>query len=74
MENVMTIAVWVIALVVSFVPMPLAYKLTGITISIMLIVWITYQAKRANRLPTTNLIINLLIIGWDVAILYMALR
>lgn len=74
MENVMTIAVWVIAIAISFVPMPLAYKVTGIAISIMLIAWITYQAKRANRLSTVNLIINLLIIGWDAAILYGALR
>jgi uncharacterized membrane protein len=73
MENQMTIAVWIIAILVSFVPMPFNYKIIGIIISIVLIAWITYQAKRNNRLTTTNLVINLLIIGWDLAIVFQAL-
>lgn len=73
MENQMTIVVWVIAILVSFVPMPLLYKIIGIIVSIILIAWITYTAHRNNRLTTTTLIINLLIIGWDLAIVFMAL-
>ncbi len=73
MENQMTIVVWVIAILVSFVPMPLLYKIIGIIISIILIAAVTYIARRNNRLSTTTLVINLLIIGWDLAIVYMAL-
>lgn len=69
----MTIVVWIIAILVSFVPMPLTYKIIGIIVSIILIALVTYMLKRTNRLSTTNLIINLLIIGWDVAVVYMAL-
>jgi len=73
MEGEMTIVVWIIAILVSFVPMPLTYKIIGIIVSIILIALVTYMLKRTNRLSTTNLIINLLIIGWDVAVVYMAL-
>lgn len=73
MENMMTIAVWVIAILVSFVPMPLIYKVVGIIVSILLIIWITYFAYRSNRLTTMTLVINLLIIGWDLAVVYIAL-
>jgi len=73
MENQAMIAVWVIAILISFVPMPLMYKIIGIIVSIILIAWVTYMAHRNNRLTTTTLIINLLIIGWDLAIIYQAL-
>ncbi len=73
MENQAMIAVWAIAILVSFVPMSLMYKIIGIIVSIILIAWITYTAHRNNRLTTTTLIINLLIIGWDLAIVFMAL-
>jgi uncharacterized membrane protein len=74
MENQLTIAVWIIAILVSFVPMPFTYKIIGIIISIILISIVTYMLKRRNRLTTMNLVINLLIIGWDLAIVFMALR
>ena len=73
MENQMTVVVWIIAILVSFVPMPLLYKIIGIVVSIILIALITYRAHKNNRLPTTTLVINLLIIGWDLAVVYMAL-
>ncbi len=73
MENQMTIAVWVIAILVSFVPMPVTYKIIGIIVSIILIAAITYIAHRNNRLTAMTLVINLLIIGWDLAVVYMAL-
>jgi len=73
MENQMMIGVWVLALVMSFVPMPHTYKIIGVILSIFLIVAVTYIAHKNNRLPRTNLIINLLIIGWDAAILYQLL-
>ena len=73
MESQMTIVVWVIAILVSFVPMPLLYKIIGIVVSIILIAAVTYIARRNNRLSTTTLVINLLIIGWDLAVVYMAL-
>jgi hypothetical protein len=73
MESQMTIVVWVIAILVSFVPMPFLYKIIGIVVSIILIAAVTYIARRNNRLSTTALVINLLIIGWDLAIVYMAL-
>jgi hypothetical protein len=73
MENQMTIVVWVIAILVSFVPMPLTYKIIGIIVSIALIAAITYRLHRTNRLSTTTLVVNLLIIGWDLAVVYMAL-
>lgn len=73
MENIMMIGVWVLALVISFVPMSLTYKVTGITVSIMLIAAVTYMAHRNNRLSKTNLVINLIIIGWDIVIVYSAL-
>ena len=69
----MTIVVWIIAILVSFVPMPLLYKIIGIVVSIILIALVTYMLKRSNRLSTTTLVINLLIIGWDLAVVYMAL-
>ncbi len=73
MENQITIAVWVIAILVSFVPMPLMYKIIGIIACIILIAWMTYMAHRNNRLSALSLVINLLIIGWDLAVVYMAL-
>lgn len=68
----MTIVVWVIAILISFVPMPLLYKIIGIVASIVLIAWVTYIAHRNNRLSTMTLVINLVIIGWDLAVLYGA--
>lgn len=73
MENQMMIAVWIIALLISFVSMPLQYKIIGIIISIILIALYTYNAQRNNRLSKTNLVINLIVIGWDLSILYSAL-
>ena len=72
MENQMIIGVWIIAILVSFVPMPLLYKIIGIVVSIILIAASTYMAYRNNRLSTMTLVINLLIIGWDAAVVYMA--
>lgn len=72
MENQMIIGVWIIAILVSFVPMPLMYKIIGIVVSIILIAASTYMAYRNNRLSTMTLVINLLIIGWDAAVVYMA--
>jgi uncharacterized membrane protein len=72
MENQMIIGVWIIAILVSFVPMPLMYKIIGIVVSIILIAASTYMAYRNNRLSTMTLVINLLIIGWDSAVVYMA--
>jgi uncharacterized membrane protein len=69
----MTIVVWIIAILVSFVPMPLLYKIIGIIASIILIAVITYRAHRNNRLSTMALVVNLIIIGWDLAVVYMAL-
>lgn len=73
MENIMMIGVWVLAFVISFVPMSLTYKVTGITVSIMLIAAVTYMLHRKKLLSKTNLVINLIIIGWDIAIVYSAL-
>lgn len=73
MENQMTVVVWIIAILVSFVPMPLLYKIIGIIVSVVLIAWVTYIAHRNNRLSALTLVINLLIIGWDLAVVYMAL-
>ncbi len=73
MENQLTIGVWILAILISFVPMPMTYKIIGIVLSIILIATITYLAHRNHRLTTTNLIINLIIIGWDLATLYSAL-
>ena len=73
MENQMIIGVWIIAILVSFVPMPLMYKIIGIVVSIILIAASTYMAYRNNRLSTMTLVINLLIIGWDSAVVYMAI-
>lgn len=72
MEGEMTIVVWIIAILISFVPMPLLYKIIGIIASIVLIAWVTYIAHRNNRLSTMTLVINLVIIGWDLAVLYGA--
>lgn len=73
MENLMTIGVWVIAIAISFVPMPVMYKIIGIVVSIILIAIVTYMLKRSNRLSTMSLIINLIIIGWDLAVVYQTL-
>ncbi len=73
MENQMVIAVWVIAILVSFVPMPLMYKIIGIVVSVILIAAYTYIASRNHRLSKTSLVINLIIIGWDLSIVYRAL-
>ncbi len=73
MENQMTIAVWIIAILVSFVPMSVTYKIIGIIVSIILIALVTYKLKRSNRLAPMTLVVNLLIIGWDLAVVYTAL-
>lgn len=73
MENKMMVGVWVLAFVLSFVSMPLTYKIAGVILSIFFIVAITYMAHKNNRLSKTNLIINLIIIGWDASILYSLL-
>lgn len=69
----MTIAVWIIAILVSFVPMSVTYKIIGIIVSIILIALVTYKLKRSNRLAPMTLVVNLLIIGWDLAVVYTAL-
>ena len=68
----MIIAVWIIAILVSFIPMPFEYKIIGIIVSVVLIAISTYISHRKNTLTPMTLIINLLIIGWDLAIVYMA--
>lgn len=70
MENQLVIALWIIAIAVSFIPMPLMFKIIGVILSIILIAIYIVIAKRDNQLSTTSLIINLLIIGWDLAVLY----
>ncbi len=72
MESQMIIAVWIIAILVSFIPMPFEYKIIGIIVSVVLIAISTYISHRKNTLTPMTLIINLLIIGWDLAIVYMA--
>ena len=73
MENQMMIGVWIIAILVSFVPMPVLYKIIGIVVSIVFIAVSTSLARRNNRLTTTSLVINLIVIGWDLAVLYSVL-
>lgn len=73
MENQLIIGVWILAIFISFVPMPVMYKIAAIVASIILIALATYIAKRNNRLSTMNLVINLIIIGWDMAVVFMAL-
>lgn len=67
----MMVAVWVIAILIYFVPMPATYKIIGIVVSIGLIAVYIIIAKRNNRLSTISLVINLIIIGWDLAVLFM---
>lgn len=69
----MIIGVWILAILISFVPMPVTYKIIAIIASIVLIAASTYLSKRNGRLTTTTLIINLIIIGWDLAVLYSML-
>ena len=69
----MMIGVWIIAILVSFVPMPVLYKIIGIVVSIVFIAVSTSLARRNNRLTTTSLVINLIVIGWDLAVLYSVL-
>lgn len=73
MENMMMTAVWIIAILINFFPMPLTYKIIGIIISIVLIAAYTYIAHRNNRLNKMTLVINLVVIGWDLAVVYGAL-
>lgn len=73
MENMIMYAVWVVALLVDFVPMPLVYKIAGIVLSIILLAAYIIIAKRNNRLSTITLIISLIVIGWDLAVVYGAL-
>lgn len=70
MENRLMIGVWIISLLISFVPMQLMYKIIGIIVSIILIAVYTAMAQQKNRLSKTSLVLNLLIIGWDLAVLY----
>lgn len=70
MENQLMIGVWIISILISFVSMPLMYKIIGIIVSIILIAAYIAMAQRNNRLSKTSLVINLLIIGWDLAVLY----
>lgn len=67
------IGVWIITLLISFISMPLIYKIFGIIVSIALIAAYIFIASRNNRLSKTSLVINLIIIGWDLAIVYGAL-
>lgn len=67
------IGVWILAFLISFVPMSATYKITGVALSIGLIAISTYMAYEGKRLSKTNLVINLIIIGWDIAIVYGAL-
>lgn len=69
----MMMGVWILALAMSIVPMPITYKIIGVIVSIFFIVALTYTAHRNNRLPKTNLVINLVIIVWDAVILYQLL-
>lgn len=69
----MIVVTWIIAVIVAFVPMPFMYKIIGIIISIILIAVYTYIASSNHRLSKTNLVINLIIIGWDLAEVYRAL-
>jgi hypothetical protein len=73
MENIMSIAVLMIAIAISFVPMPFTYKIIGIVMSIILIALVTYLLYQAKRLPMLMLVINLITIGWELAILSVAL-
>jgi len=73
MENQLMIGVWIITILISFVPMPLIYKIFGIIMSIILIALYIILARRNNRLSTMSLVLNLIVIGWDLAIVYMAL-
>ncbi len=68
----MMTAVWIIAILIFLVPMPLMYKIIGIIVSIILIAAYTYIAYRNNRLSKTTLIINLVVIGWDLAVVFGA--
>ena len=70
MENLMIMGVWVLAILITFVSIPVQYKIIGIIVSIVLIAVSTYIARRNNRLSTTSLLMNLIIIGWDLAMLY----
>jgi len=70
MENQMMIGVWIISLLMSFIPMSLTYKIVGTVICIALIAGYIIIASRNNRLSKVSLIINLIIIGWDLAVLY----
>ncbi len=73
MENKLMIGVWILAFLISFVPMSATYKITGVALSVVLIAISTYMAYEGKRLSKTNLVINLIIIGWDIAIVYSAL-
>jgi len=66
----MMIGVWIISLLMSFIPMSLTYKIVGTVICIALIAGYIIIASRNNRLSKVSLIINLIIIGWDLAVLY----
>ena len=67
------IGVWIITILISFVPMPFMYKIFGILVSVALITGYIIIARRNNRLSTMSLVISLIIIGWDLAVVYMAL-
>lgn len=73
MENILTILVWVIAIAIYFLPMPLLYQIIGIIISVILIALYLIIANRNRSLSKISLVINLLVIGWDLAVVYFAL-
>jgi hypothetical protein len=73
MENQMMIGVWIITVLITFIPMPLMYKIIGIVVSIALIAAYIVIARRNSRLSTMSLVISLLVIGWDLAVVYIAL-
>jgi hypothetical protein len=73
MENVMTVGVLMIAIAINFVPMPITFKIIGIVASIILIALVTYFLYRAKRLSPLMCVINLVTIGWELAIVCIAL-
>jgi hypothetical protein len=72
MENQLMTAVWIITILIFVVPMPLIYKIIGIIVSIILIALYTYIAYKNHRLNKITLIINLVVIGWDLAVVFGA--
>lgn len=73
MENQMMIVVWIIAILINFIPMPVMYKILGIILTIILLALYVFIQHRNNRLSKASLVLCLVVIGWDLAVLYMML-